>query len=133
MKLSRASSYALAALAHLAREKPDAPLASHDMAKAEGTPKRYLLKVLGSLADVGILRSLRGPGGGYRLARPAKDVTLLEVVEAVDGPIHGEAPDLGKEGVAALDKRLQAVCDEAAALVRQRLAKVTLAELAKGK
>ncbi|HKI33718.1 MAG TPA: Rrf2 family transcriptional regulator [Gemmataceae bacterium] len=133
MKLTRASSYALAALAYLAREKPDAPVASHDLAKADGTPERFLLKVLKPLVDSGVLRSLKGPNGGYRLARLAKDVTLLEVVEAVDGPIRGAAPDVGQGKEAAFDKRLQAVCDEVAAVVRERLAKVTLAELAKGK
>ena len=132
MKLSRASSYAIAYLAHLAREKPDKPVASHEVAREKDLPERFLLKLLKPLVDDGILRSVRGPNGGYLLARPAKDVTLLEVVEAVDGPFHGDAGTTGKEG-ATLDKRLQAVCDETLALVRERLAKVTLAELVKGK
>jgi len=134
MKLTRASSYALAALAYLAREKPDAPVASHDMAaRANGIPERFLLKVLKPLVDSGVLKSVKGPNGGYQLARAPKDVTLLEVVEAVDGPIRGLAEPVGDGEGRALDKRLQAVCEEAAALVRERLAKVTLAELAKGK
>jgi Rrf2 family protein len=132
MKLTRASSYALATLAYLAREKPDAPVASHDVAQAEGIPDRFLLKVLRSLVSVGILRSVKGPNGGYRLVRAPKDVNLLEVIEAVDGPLRGEAPPVSKAG-AALDRRLQAVCDEALALARGRLARATLAELARGK
>jgi len=122
MKLTRASSYALAALAYLAREKPDAPVASHDMAtRANGIPKKFLLKILRPLASVGILRSIRGPNGGYQLARAPKDVTLLEVVEAVDGPIRGLAEPVGDGEGRALDKRLQAVCEEAASLVREWL------------
>ena len=133
MKLTRASGYALAALAYLAREKPEAPVASHDMAaRANGIPEKFLLKILRRLASVGILRSIRGPNGGYRLAHAPKDITLLEVVEAVDGPIRGLAEPVGDGEGRALDKRLQAVCEEAAA-ARQRLAKVTLAELAKAK
>ena len=132
MKLTRASSYALATLAYLAREKPDAPVTSHDVAQAEGIPDRFLLKVLRSLVSVGILRSLKGPNGGYRLVRAPKDVTLLEVIEAVDGPLRAVAEPVGKQG-ASVDKRLQAVCDEVLALVRERLAKATLAELARGK
>src|SRR5262249_8322093 len=87
MTLSRATPYALSALARLAREKSDAPVTSQIIAAADGSPERFLLKVLKPLVDAGILRSLKGPTGGYRLARPTKDVTLLEVVEAVDGPI----------------------------------------------
>jgi Rrf2 family protein len=132
MKLSRASSYALTYLAHLARTKPDAPVASHEVAREEGIPERMLMKVLKPLVGAGVLRSQKGPHGGYRLARTPKQVTLLEVVEAVDGPLRALAEPVGKEG-AALDRRLQAVCDEALALVRERLAKVTLADLARGK
>jgi DNA-binding IscR family transcriptional regulator len=81
-----------------------------------------------------VLLSLKGPNGGYRLLKAPKQITLLEVVEAVDGPIRGDAPPVGtgKDGM-AFDKRLQAVCDGAVVLVRERLAKVTLAELAKAK
>ena len=133
MKLSHASGYALAALAHIARAKPDAPVTSHVIAAAAGLPERYLLKVLRPLVSAGVLRSLKGPNGGYRLARPARGITLLEVVEAADGPVRGDAPPVGagKAG-AAFDGRLQGVCAGAATLVRERLAGVTLAELARG-
>jgi Rrf2 family protein len=128
MKLTRASSYALQALVYLAREGDGRPVASHAVAQARGIPERFLLKVLKPLVDARVLLSIRGPNGGYRLARPAKSITLLEVVEAVDGPVRGDAPPVGQ-----LDKRLQALCDRSAVLVRERLAKATLAELAKGK
>jgi hypothetical protein len=64
--------------------------------------------------------------------REPEDVTLLEVIEAVDGPTRGDVPDVGQDW-AAPARRLQQACDEAAALARQRLAKVTRAELARGK
>jgi Rrf2 family protein len=133
MKLNHASGYALAALVHMAGPPGGRPVPSHQIAQARGVPERFLLKLLKPLVDIGVLRSVRGPNGGYRLARAPKDVTLLEVVEAVDGPVRGDAPAVGGGEGAALDKRLQAVCDGAAALVRERLGKVTLAELAKGK
>jgi Rrf2 family protein len=133
MKLTRASSYALHALAYLVDQPNDKSLASHVVAEARGIPERFLLKVLQPLVSVGVLRSIKGPNGGYRLARPPKQITLLEVVEAVDGPIRGAAPTVGKNGAAGLDKRLQSVCDGAADLVRDRLSKVTLADLAKSK
>jgi Rrf2 family protein len=134
MKLTRASSYALHALVHLAREGHDRRVFSHAAARAGGIPAKRLLGVLRPLVIAGVLRSLKGRHGGYRLARPAKDITLLEVIEAVDGPIRGDAPPVGAgpEG-AAVAKRLQEACDGAAELVRGRLARVTLAELVRGK
>src|SRR5258708_958355 len=74
------------------RTKPGAPVASHTIAREHGIPERFLLKVLNPLVSAGILSSLKGPHGGYRLARTASDITLLEVIEAVEGTIRGEAP-----------------------------------------
>jgi Rrf2 family protein len=134
MKFTRGSRYALQALMHLAREGGGGRLFSHAAARACGIPRKPLLGVLRPLVTAGVLRSLNGRHGGYRLARPAQDITLLEVIEAVDGPIRGDAPPVGagKEG-AALAKRLQEACDRAAELVRGRLAKVTLADLVRRK
>src|SRR5581483_8942418 len=92
MKLTRASSYALHAVAHMAATGEDRPVASHHIAKARGIPELFLLKILKPLVSARILRSVKGPNGGYRLARPAAKITMLEVVEAVDGPIRGTAP-----------------------------------------
>jgi Rrf2 family protein len=133
MKLTRASSYALQALVHLVDQPPERPVASHVVAEARGIPERFLLKVLKPLVSARVLLSVKGPNGGYRLARPARQVTLLEVVEAVDGPIQGDAPPVGKNGAAALDRQLQKTCDTAAGLVRDRLARVTLADLARAR
>jgi Rrf2 family protein len=130
MKLTRASSYALHALAYMAGEPTQKLVPSHVVAEARGIPERFLLKVLKPLVSARVLTSVKGPNGGYRLLKAAKDVTLLEVIEAVDGPIRGDAPAVGAAG---LDKKLQGACDKAAVLARDRLGKVTLAELAKVK
>src|SRR4051812_26128193 len=95
MRLSQSAAYALHALAHLAGREGDAPLSSRDIARACHVPERFLQKVLKPLAAAGVLRSAMGANGGYRLAKPAGKITLLEVVELVDGPIRGEAPALG--------------------------------------
>ena len=58
---------------------------------------------------------------------------MLEIIEAVDGPIPGERPEIRPGGATLLDKRLQAVCDGAAEMLREWLAEVTLDGLAKGK
>jgi Rrf2 family protein len=133
MKMTRASSYALAALAYMTQQPPGVPVPSHVAAADRRLPEPFLLKVLRPLVGCGILRSIHGPNGGYAFTRPAERITLLEVIEAVDGPIHGDTPGVGKRGADALDRRLREVCDKSAALVRERLGKVTLAELAKAK
>jgi Rrf2 family protein len=134
MQMTRASTYALKALTYLARQKSDAPIPSHVVAEAaRDIPKLFLLKCLLRATSAGLLRSLKGPNGGYVLARPPRQISVLEVVEAVDGPIRGDAPAVGRDGAASIDKKLQGVCDGAAALVRARLGRVTLADLAKGR
>jgi Rrf2 family protein len=131
MNLSSASACALRALAFLARHEGGGLVASHAIAAAEGLPALFLLKVLKPLASAGVLLSAKGPNGGYRLARPARRITLLDVVEAVSGPIRGEAPHwaAGAEG-ARLDGRLQQACDAAAELTRSQLRRVSVADLA---
>ena len=98
MKLTRASSYALHAVAFVAGQKDSTKaVAWHHIAAARGIPDRFLLKVLKPLVSARILLSLKGPHGGYRLARKAEEISLLDVLEAVDGPIRGQAP-LTEEG-----------------------------------
>jgi Rrf2 family protein len=130
MKLTSACVHALRALAFLARHGGDGPVTVDAIARAEGLSEGFLGRVLTALAKAGVLLGGRGSSGGYRLARPARDITLLEVVEAVDGPVWGRAPGVGGPDGARLDAELQAVCDDAAGAVRCRLRRVTVAELA---
>src|SRR5438552_12773282 len=131
MKLTRASSYAIHALVFMAAQKQNRPVASHHIAKAQGIPERFLLKVLKPLVSARVLISIKGPNGGYRLARAPSDITMLDIVEAVDGPIRGSAPFTGGErGNGQLDKRLDAICDQSAEHTRKQLGKVRISELA---
>jgi Rrf2 family protein len=110
--------------------KKNDPVASHTIAEARGIPDRFLLKVLKALVTVQVLSSVKGPNGGYRLARPPGDITMLEIVEAVDGPIRGNAPASRTEKDGALRKRLDEICNQAADSVRKHLAKVKITDLA---
>ena len=58
-----------------------------EVACEQGVPGTFLAKILRSLADAGIVTSVRGPRGGFRLSRPAHEITFLEIIEAADGPI----------------------------------------------
>src|SRR5579885_1614945 len=129
MKLTRASSYALHAVAYMAtQQKHDRPIASHNIAAARGIPERFLLKVLKPLVSARVLLSIKGPNGGYRLARPASDITMLEILEAVDGPIRGQAP-LTDEGNGTLNTKLENICKQSADQVRKHLEKVRVSDL----
>jgi Rrf2 family protein len=128
MKLTRACVYALQALGYLAARGGGPPVASHDIAEARGIPEQFLLKVLRPLVSAEVLRSVKGPNGGYRLARPATKITLLEVVEAVGGPVRGPDP-LALPGGDSLESRLGAVCQGVADLVRRRLGKARISDL----
>lgn len=129
MRLSHATRYALAALVHLARVPPGGRVMSQDIARVHRIPRRFLLNALKRLVTAGVLRSAKGHHGGYVLARPARAVTLREVVEAVDGPLRGDAP-ADALGGGELHRRLQAACDQAAEATRRVLARVRLADLA---
>ena len=130
MQLSHASGYAVQALVSLAGQKDGGLLASHHAAQAHGMSGPFLLKVLWRLVGAGMLDSMRGPHGGYRLARPAARITLLEVVEAVDGPVGGQFPLIRGKGTDVLEDRLRRVCAQVNDRTRKLLGKVTVAQLA---
>src|SRR5688500_7201582 len=92
MIFGRAFGYAMRALAYLVQHVGKGPVASHDIARVQRMPERFLLKVLKPLVSHGILTSVKGPHGGYQLARPAKSISVLEVYEATNGPIREEPP-----------------------------------------
>jgi Rrf2 family protein len=129
MKLTRASSYAIHALVFMAAQKKNRPVASHHIAKARGIPERFLLKVLKPLVSARVLHSIKGPNGGYRLARAPNEITILEILEAVDGPIRGQPTFSREEGNGSLNRRLDQICSQAAELVRKQLQKVRISEL----
>jgi Rrf2 family protein len=132
VKLSHATSYALHALVYIASQKPDQPVASHTIAEATGLPEGFLLKVLKPLTAARILVSLKGPNGGYRLARPTDQITLLEVLETVDGSVQSEVPVVETEGgmrTPGINPQLQKAWDRATKQVRQRLRKVSVRDL----
>jgi Rrf2 family protein len=85
--LSAKGKYGLKAVAHLAGLKPDLMAQAADISEANNIPKKFLDAILGELRNAGVVYSRKGPGGGYRLARPAAEIKLGRVVRALDGPI----------------------------------------------
>ncbi len=88
MKVSTRGDYASRALLSLAlHTTTDGPTAVRDIAERTGLPQPYLEQILLALKGAGLVRSKRGVGGGYVLARPPEQITLSQIVSAVDGPI----------------------------------------------
>jgi Rrf2 family protein len=129
MRLTRSAAQALHALAFLAEQDEGSLVDAQTIALACGIPHLSLLKALHALASAGVLRSVQGLGGGYRLARPAAKITMLEVVQAVDGPVDGRNP-LAPDGAHPLDRRLEQACERSAGAVRGLLGSVRLSDLA---
>lgn len=92
MKLSRTLSYAVKGAALLA-EAPPGPVPCRELAEKGQMPERFLLQILRGLVNHGILVSTRGVEGGYALNRPADEVSLLDVFEAIDGGVSFELED----------------------------------------
>ncbi|MDZ7359459.1 MAG: Rrf2 family transcriptional regulator [candidate division KSB1 bacterium] len=82
---SRQCEYALQAVLYLALQPPEKMTPIKDLAKKLDIPSPFLAKILQNLTRQGLLTSLKGPTGGFALARPAKDITLFHIVNAVDG------------------------------------------------
>jgi Rrf2 family protein len=88
MQVSRKVDYALRAVIHLANdEHRDRACSVAEIADRERIPKQFLEKIIRDLIRTGLVRSRRGPHGGYVLAKPAEQVTFRHVIEAVEGPI----------------------------------------------
>ena len=80
--------HALRALIYLASRNPEKPVLVRDIAEAAKVPRQSLSKILHGLRNKGLVKSTKGPGGGYRLARPGGDMKIIEIIEAVDGPLR---------------------------------------------
>jgi Rrf2 family protein len=132
MRVSAKADYAVRAAVELATSG-NGPLKGERISEAQEIPLKFLENILGELRHAGLVRSQRGTEGGYWLARPAEDITIADVIRAVEGPlasVRGESPSsLSYSGSAApLGKLWVAV----RANLREVLEQVTLADVASG-
>ena len=96
MRISAKAEYAVRAAVELAAATGDKPVKAERLATAQEIPLNFLENILGELRHAGVVRSQRGAEGGFRLARPATEVTIADVIRAVDGPlasIRGGPPE----------------------------------------
>ena len=110
LQVSRKVDYALRAVIHLANEEANARACSvAEIAARERIPRQFLEKIVQQLIHTGLVRSRRGPHGGYVLGRPAHQMTFRDVIEAVEGPISlnvcvGEHADCSLMGACGMER-----------------------------
>ena len=135
MRITAKADYAVRAAAELASAVgSERPVKGETIATNQGIPQKFLENILSDMRQAGIVKSQRGVEGGYRLARAPADVTVADVIRAVEGPlasVRGEAPeDVAYGGAAA---PLQDVWIAVRAALRNVTEHVTLADLAAGR
>jgi Rrf2 family protein len=127
--------YALRAVVELAATAgaPGRPVTADQLAQAQGIPPKFLESILLQLRRGGVVNAQRGPEGGYWLARPAREISLADVIRVIDGPlanVRGQRPEkLGYRGAA---QALQEVWIALRASEREILELVTIADVATG-
>jgi len=134
MRISAKADYAVRAAAELAAASPGGrPVKGEQLAAAQGIPPRFLENILADLRHAGLLSARRGADGGYALTRAPGEISVAEVLRAVEGPlaaVQGSRPEgLHYQGAAA---RLPEVWVALRANLRAVLERVTLADLAAG-
>ena len=125
---SQTVEYALRAVVHLAYEAPDARTTAQ-IAEATKVPKDYLAKILQGLAKKGVVSTQRGVGGGVTLVKDPADLTILDVVNAVEPIERIKTCPLGLKGHGVRLCPLHRRVDDALALVEEAFGKTTLAEV----
>ena len=133
MRITLKIDYALRAMAHLAAANQAGPVKAEEISQGQSVPLKFLLTILGELKLAHLIRSQRGPEGGFTLRRPACDITLADVIRAVDGPlanVHDTSlEDLRYAGPA---EGLRDVWMAVRTSLRSVLESTTLADLASG-
>ena len=109
MRISSKSEYGVRALFELAQRYGQPPLQSSEIAERQNIPEAYLNQLLITLRKAGLVRSLRGPQGGHQLARPPAQITLAEIVDALEGPTAVVDPVRGRSNHLAPDPIVSSV------------------------
>lgn len=130
MELTKACSYGIFGMIYLAEQPQGKIVSLSEIAKAENLPEKFLAKIFQNLTRSGLIRSHRGAGGGFSLARPANKIMVKELLESIQGPICfakclSDLEDCDKKEICKLRKFLKKVQDYATKILTQS----TLADL----
>src|SRR5947209_10248059 len=133
MRISAKADYAVRAVVELAAAPDARPVKAERIATAQDIPLNFLENILGELRHAGIVRSQRGADGGFRLAKPAPQVTIADVIRAVEGPlasVRGDPPE--QSSCPGPSAALPRVWIAVRANLRHVVERVTVADVAAG-
>lgn len=129
MKLSMAAEFGVRGILCLAQEYGNGPLPLDEICRRRGLQKQYLTKIFGMLSRADLVDAVRGKGGGYLLAKPPSEISLLDVIEAVEGPLAVNLCQNTPPKCEDLDCLVRPVWTEVQGKVRSILSGSTLQEL----
>jgi Rrf2 family protein len=131
MKLSKPVTYGMIAMGYIAKQAEGYWVTCEELAQEFDMPKEFLQKIMNQYVRAGILLAKRGFQGGFSLAKPAKEISLLEIIEAVEGPLkssYGIAEQAKKQKIAL---NMDEICNKAADQAMAILKKAKLSDLVK--
>ncbi len=134
MRISAKADYAVRAAVELAAATDEKPVKAERIASAQDIPLNFLENILGELRHAGVVRSHRGAEGGFRLAKPAAEITIADIIRAVEGPlasVRGGPPE--ETSYPGASEALPRVWIAVRANLRKVVEHVTVADVASGK
>lgn len=123
MQITRGGEYGISGVLYLAQQSSDAVRMVSEIAEAQDIPPRFLAKIFQMLAKAGVIKSRRGVKGGFSLRRPASEITVKDVIEAIEGPIDLSHPDTASP--------VRNILDEAQEKMVRVLSRANFADLAR--
>ena len=129
MKMNAMAHYGLIAAAYVAEQADEGRVKASTISAKYGIPIEYLIKILQQMVKADILLSKRGPTGGFILARPAKEITLLEIIESVDGPIASHLEMVEQTKKAPFSVKMEKVCERATDKAASILGRAKLSQM----
>ncbi len=129
MKISTTANHSLIAAGYIAKQADEGWVMASTISAKYGIPLAFLLKIMKEMVKANVLRSKRGPRGGYILARPAKEITLLEIIEAVEGPIASRSEMAEQTKKAQFSIEMEKVCERACEKAVSILSRAKLSQM----
>ena len=129
MRISRSTGYALLAVGYIAQCDDKKVVLSQEISRKYDIPLEYLLKILQQLVRANVLRSKRGPRGGYSLAKSSNKITILQIIEAVDGPLVSQMNLAEHTRKEKFGLRTDKLCEKATNQARAVFSRAKLSDL----
>jgi len=129
LKMNLATRLGLIAAGHLALHPDEGWIRTEAISEEYGVPEFYLVKIMQQMVKANVIRSKRGPRGGFQLARPAKDISMLEIIEAAEGPIADRSELVDMQGKDLFNSSLEETVNRAFDKALSVLGKATLGQM----